>query len=181
MSSTARAYFENLYANSEDPWAFATSEYERRKYAVTMASLPRPRYGSAFEPGCSVGVLSELLATDIVEGALTHAARRLKNLRHVRVERRAIPAQWPREIFDLVIVSEVAYYFDDDDLTRVMSEITESTSPGAHVVAVHWRGETDYPLTGDDAHELMGATRLLRPLIHHVEEHFLLDVWERTT
>ena len=34
-----REYFEGLYAESKDPWDFETSEYERNKYARTLAVL----------------------------------------------------------------------------------------------------------------------------------------------
>ena len=57
MTSTNRSYFEEMYRDSDDPWEFGTSPYEQRKYAVTVASLPRSRYRSAYEPGCSIGVL----------------------------------------------------------------------------------------------------------------------------
>lgn len=187
VSSTARSYFEKMYAESDDPWQFATSEYEQRKYALTMASLPRERYYSAFEPGCSIGVLSELLAqrcqrllaTDLVGGALATASERLKGYHDVRVEERAIPEQWPEEAFDLIVLSEVAYYFDEADLLEIMNHVVRSTVPGAHLVAVHWRGETDYSLTGDQAHELIARTETLQRVVHHEEEQFLLDVWER--
>ncbi len=48
MTSTSRAYFERMYRDSVDPWDFESSAYEQRKYAVTVASLPRPRYRSAY-------------------------------------------------------------------------------------------------------------------------------------
>lgn len=176
-----------MYAASDDPWQFTTSAYEQRKYALTVASLPRSRYDSAFEPGCSIGVLSELLATrcrrllatDLVGNALATATERLKGYRHVRVEERAIPEQWPQEPFDLIVMSEIAYYFDEAALLEIMDGVERSTAQGAHLVAVHWRGETDYPLTGDDAHELIARTPTLRSVVHHIEEQFLLDVWER--
>jgi hypothetical protein len=187
MTSTARSYFETMYAASDDPWHFATSSYELRKYALTVASLPRSRYDSAFEPGCSIGVLSEqlatrchqLLATDLVIDAVAVATRRLEGHRHVRVEHRAIPEQWPHEIFDLIVFSEIAYYFDEPALGEIMDLVARSTGTGAHLIAVHWRGETDYPLTGDHAHELIACTPTLRSVVHHEEEEFLLDVWER--
>lgn len=56
--STPPAYFEAMYAGAVDPWDLAGRWYEQRKYALTLASLPRPRYRAAFEPGCSVGVLT---------------------------------------------------------------------------------------------------------------------------
>ena len=55
-------YFDGMYAASPDPWGFESRWYERRKYAVTMALLPAERYRDAFEPGCSIGVMTGLLA-----------------------------------------------------------------------------------------------------------------------
>ena len=187
MSSTQRSYFEAMYAHQTDPWGFETSEYEARKYSVTLASLPKARYGAVFEPGCSVGVLSEklatrcdeLLATDVIPAALERAASRLQDYPHVTIERRAIPEEWPEGQFDLVVLSEIAYYFDENDLARVVSLILQSTTDGAHVIGVHWRGETDYPLSGDRTHELISADPHFDRLVEHVEHDFTLAVWER--
>jgi hypothetical protein len=51
-------YFSDRYAASADPWGLAERWYESRKYALSLALLPRERYRAAFEPGCSIGVLS---------------------------------------------------------------------------------------------------------------------------
>jgi hypothetical protein len=187
MTSTTRSYFEQMYRDTSDPWGFESSPYEQHKYGVTVASLPRARYRSAFEPGCSIGVLSELLAarcdrllsSDIIPSALQRAEERFREQPHVRVEERAIPGQWPTGPFDLVVLSEIAYYFDEADLRQVMASVTGSTTPGAHIVGVHWRGVTDYPLSGDEAHRIMGDTPGLAAVVHHLEEQFVLHVWER--
>lgn len=187
MTSTNRSYFEQMYRDNADPWSFESSPYEQRKYAVTVASLPRARYRSAYEPGCSVGVLSELLATrcdrllssDIIPSALQRAEARLRRRPHVWFEERSIPEQWPSGPFDLVVLSEIAYYFDEADLGSVMACVTSSTVVGAHVVGVHWRGETNYPLTGERCHRIISETPGLANLVHHREEEFVLDVWER--
>jgi hypothetical protein len=188
VTSTERRYFEEMYESSRDPWNYSTSWYERRKYALTVAALPRVRYPSAFEPGCSIGVLSELLAvrcdrllaTDILPAPLERASERLHRFPGVIVEQRAIPESWPKQRFDLVVLSELAYYFDAETLSDIVLKVTESTDPGADLVAVHWRGETDYPLTGDQAHELIDGCPKFQCVARHVEERFVLDVWERT-
>ena len=61
-TSLAPEYFEDVYNANDDPWNFASSEYEAAKYAATLAALPREKYASAFEIGCSIGVLTEKLA-----------------------------------------------------------------------------------------------------------------------
>ena len=187
MTSTDRQYFRNMYAANNDPWNFETSLYERRKYALTLDTLTKERYHNAFEPGCSIGVLSELLAprcerllaTDIVPSALAQATHRLERYENVVVERRAIPESWPNDTFDLVVLSEIAYYFDAESLRDILSLVVRSTARGAHVVGVHWRGETDYPLTGDAAHEVINSNNNLRRIVRHFEEDFVLDLWER--
>lgn len=187
MTSTSHSYFEEMYRDDADPWGFESSPYEQRKYALTVASLPRSRYRSAYEPGCSVGVLSELLAarcdrllsSDIVPSALQRAESRVRHKAHVQIQKRAIPDQWPSGLFDLVVLSEIAYYFDVTDLCRVMACVIDSTTPGAHVVGVHWRGETDYPLTGEQSHRIIGDTLAFVTVVHHIEEEFVLDIWER--
>ena len=54
-------YFEALYASSPDPWHFATSDYERRKYAKTLDAIGHVA-GEAFEIGCSIGIFTRALA-----------------------------------------------------------------------------------------------------------------------
>ena len=185
MPSLDRSYFDDIYAEDVDPWGFETRWYEQRKYALTVAALPEPRYRSAFEPGCSIGVLTallaprcdRLLATEIVESALMRAEERLAGVDHVTLVRSAIPEEWPSETFDLVVLSEIAYYFDATALDDVVGRLLGSTVPGATVVAAHWRGETNYPLTGDAAHRILADRAEFEPLAHHLEADFVLDVW----
>ena len=42
-------YFDALYTADSDPWNFATSPYERAKYALTLNAMPKSRYQSALE------------------------------------------------------------------------------------------------------------------------------------
>ena len=35
------AYFDGMYAGGDDPWQLSTRWYEQRKYAITLAMLPR--------------------------------------------------------------------------------------------------------------------------------------------
>jgi hypothetical protein len=188
MTSTARAYFEEMYENCDDPWDFAHSSYESRKYALSVASLPKDHYANAYEPGCSIGVLTEhlaprcrrLLASDMMGKPLVLAADRLERYDNVQVEQRTIPDEWPDEIFDLIVLSEVAYYFDVETLTHITNLVCVSTVIGAHVMGVHWRGRTNYPLSGDSAHAVIDQNANLALIVHHIEDDFVLDVWQRT-
>ena len=108
-------YFEDVYRNNEDPWDFEKSEYEKAKYEATIRALRKPMYENALELGCSIGVLTamlaphckKLLSTDINETALQKARHRLQNTTNVRFEQAAIPNDYPNDTFDLVVMSEV--------------------------------------------------------------------------
>lgn len=156
-------YFDGVYAAKDDPWDFATSEYERDKYADTLANLPRERYPRAFEVGCSIGILTaqlaercdDLLSIDVSEKALAKARRRCAGLASVHIELMSLPEQQPRGAFDLIVVSEVAYYWNRADLERAMDLLSAHHLPGGDLLLVHWTPPVhDYPLTGDAVHDL---------------------------
>ncbi len=182
-------YFEAMYKAASDPWGFADRWYEQRKYAISVAQLPGSRYRSAFEPGCSVGVLTRMLAKrcdrllscDLAEAAVRATTRRTADMPHVHVERRQIPGQWPSGHFDLVVFSEILYYFGDDDLERILDHAVRALQPGGTLLAVHWRHPVaEYPRSGDDVHRLLAARRGLARLVDHREPDFLAEVYVRT-
>ncbi len=171
MTGDARdpSYFDALYAADADPWRFETSDYEAQKYAETIAALPRPYYCDAVEVGCSVGVLTEQLAAraktvlgvDVSQAALDRAATRCAALPHVRFAKLRVPDDPLPGRYDLILLSEVLYYFDTPTLARLAENLRGVAMSGADLVLVHWLGETpDYPQTGDSAVEaFVSATR----------------------
>jgi SAM-dependent methyltransferase len=180
-------YFDGQYEASPDPWGFTSRWYERRKYAISVAMLPSARYRSAFEPGCSIGELTAMLAPrcdallscDVSAAAVTAAARRVAAFPQVRVELRAVPGGWPAGAgrFDLVIFSEMLYYLGDDDLRQTLDLATAALSPGGTLLAVHWRHPVAaYPRTGDEVHEAITARPELTLTADHREPDFLAQV-----
>ncbi len=184
-----RAHFEGLYARDPDPWGFATSDYERAKYARTLAvAVPGAPVGSAFEAGCSIGVFSALLASrcerllavDVSRRALDVARVRLAGRPGVRLERRTLPEELPRERFDLAVFSEVLYYWDRATLQGALEPIAALIAEGGALVAVHWRRATrTYPLGGDEVHETLAAGLALRLVHREQTADYRLDRFER--
>lgn len=181
-------YFDTLYREAGDPWRLGGSWYEERKRALTMASLPRARFRSAFEPGCALGLLTELLAprcdrllaTDVATEPLAAAAVRLTAHPHVELRRLTVPRQWPAGEFDLVVVSELGYYLDHTDLSTLVERMVGGLAADGVVVACHWRHPAPgYPLTGDEVHEALVAESGLTGLAVHREADFRLDVLAR--
>ena len=183
------SYFDERYAADPDPWQFQTSDYERGKYAATLAALPQDRYVSVLEIGCSIGVLTRQLASrcdtlislDLTELALAQARARCRDLDHVRFELAQVPGQWPAGSFDLILLSEVVYYLDADDVARLVERVRRSLVDGGGVVLVHWTGETHYPLTGDEAADsfVKGGADFLRVTYRERADKYRLDVLHR--
>jgi SAM-dependent methyltransferase len=185
-------YFAHLYEGGDDPWRLATRWYEKRKYDLTLAALPAERYRSGLEVGSSVGVLTaalaprcdNLLAVDTAQRAVDLAAERTEHLPGVCVQRRTLPGDWPSGHFDLVVLSEVGYYFAAKDFHRLLDLTSAALYPGGTLVAVHWRHlVADYPTGGDEVHKALahraGDLGLVRT-VHHEELDFWLEVYLRT-
>ena len=188
--SMDRSYFDALYAADDDPWKFATSDYEKRKYAATLEALPRPRYASALEIGCSIGVLTydlaarcdALLATEPVSRALDQARKRCIDLKNVTFADMTAPDQWPTGSFDLILLSEVVYYLTESQIAALAKRVNRSLERGGQVELVHWVRETDYPLSGDDAvcAFLRDTTSFLKIIRQERTADYRLDLCERS-
>ena len=185
-------YFDHVYQANRDPWNFESSPYEREKYAATLAALPRSYYAEAFEIGCSLGVLTaqlapscgHLLAVDVSEAALAQARARCADLPQVQIEQVQIPQQFPAQQFDLILVSEVGYYWSPEDLARATEQILAGLRPGGQLLLVHWTPPVhDYPLTGDDVHTFFLAKATadgpLRHLTGQRHSTYRLDLLEK--
>jgi len=182
-------YFEQLYASDPDPWDFETSEYERAKYRHTLSELPHPRFRRALEVGCANGALTvdlaprcdRLIAVDVVESVLKRGRDRCADQRHVEFHNMRVPRQTPDGPFDLILLSEVACYWDDADLAGVAQYLCRATEDDGHVLLVHYTEETGYPKTADEAVETLrdlvgnhfNTLKTERPL------HYRLDLWQR--
>ena len=183
-----RTFFDEFYGDSSDPWGFTDRWYEKRKRALTLAALPRTRFVSAFEPGCSIGVLTaelaarcdSVLATDISERPLAIARRRLHGLPGVRLELLPVPSRWPSGKFDLIALSEVGYYCGAADFELLLDLAVASMTADGVLVACHWRHPVpEYPLTGDQVHAALGRRKTLALLANHIEDDFRLQVYVR--
>jgi len=189
-ASLQPSYFDQVYAADADPWSFETSDYERSKYAATLAALPALHYEQAFEIGCSIGVLTaqlatrcqHLLAVDVADAALSRARERCAALPQVDVQCMQVPNTLPPGDFDLIVLSEVGYYWSLDDLQRALVWMFGALRSGGHLVLVHWTPVVaDYPLTGDDVHDMTRRQADIRGWSHPFGQrhaHYRIDVFE---
>ncbi len=183
-------YFDKLYTADPDPWRFETSEYEAQKYAATLAALPNKRYQSTFEIGGSIGVLTEqlaeycdsLLSVDISTIAQETAIQRCQHLPHVRFQIMNVPHEYPDDSFDLVLLSEVGYYWCWEDFKQAQTRIFDSLLPGGHLLLVHWLHEAiDYPLRGHQVHDAFQefAESRMHQRVSQRTQDYRLDLYEK--
>jgi cyclopropane fatty-acyl-phospholipid synthase-like methyltransferase len=179
-------YLHGLYEVDPDPWQISSGFYEQRKRQLLLGCLPAPRYASAFEPACSNGVLSlllarrcdRLLAVDVSERAVQAATERLADQPNVLVRQAALPEQWPDDRFDLVVLSEFGYFLPVEKWQEVVERTASSLTDGATVVACHWRADFAERLAQTELlHELLHQTLPLRHVLRLDDEDFLVDVW----
>ncbi len=185
---SSAAFFERKYQECADPWNFSGSAYELERYDTTMRALAGRRFRCAFEPGCSVGVLTERLArvsdrvyaVDLSPTAVKAAEVRCAGMENVCVRAGSLADPLPQTEFDLIVLSEIGYYLDLDELAHCGAALVRKLVPGGCLLGVHWLGQsTDHRLSGDQVHE---ALRSLSGLaLEHSERHagFRLDRWTR--
>ena len=184
--TAAQAPFDALFRTNSDPWGFRTRWYERRKRALTLACLPRPRYASGYEPGCANGELAaalaercdRLLCSDFVPEAVALARQRLACHPHAQAIEATTPQQWPPSSFDLVVVSELGYYLDTDALSILARHIRSALRADGTVLACHWRHAiAGHPLDGDAVHRQLHRDLGLALHTSVVETDLRIEVW----
>jgi 2-polyprenyl-3-methyl-5-hydroxy-6-metoxy-1,4-benzoquinol methylase len=174
--SLGPTHFKRLYDANADPWQFRASAYEQAKYRRTIEALENRSFISAFEVGCSIGVMTRmlaprcaaLLAVDIVEQPLTAARAVCVDQPWVRFQRMQVPGEWPDETFDLIVLSEVLYFLSPTDIAAVADRVAGSLMPNGVVLLVNWRGHSEDPCTGDEAARafMRRTARWLAPRTH---------------
>lgn len=187
------AHFQQLYEQDDDPWQVRHSWYEQRKRQLLLAALPAQRYRHVFEPACGNGELTALLAqradqvtaSDFSPAAVSLTQRRLDstaNAERVAVRCQRMPQEWPREAtFDLIVISEMAYYLSPEELPQLRERCLETLTMHGCLVLCHWRPPfADRVLDTGAIHASFDASAELYRLAHHEESDFLLDVWSRS-
>jgi SAM-dependent methyltransferase len=189
MTESRLRHFEALYNASDDPWNVRGAWYERRKRAILLASLAKPHYRNAFEPGCGNGAMSaelaprceRLLASDGAVAALDAARRDVPPALAgaVRFEQRRLPDDWPDgETFDLIVISELGYYFPLPEAAALLARAAAGLAPDGELVMCHYLHDFDDRACSTDAlHRAAGdVPGLRRRLVHH-DQDFVLETW----
>ena len=193
VDPSSGAFFDAKYRTAEDPWDFALDPYELGRYREVVSHVDPDRHRRAFEPGCSIGVLTEMLgdrceivdASDLSEVAVQRARRRCAHLPGVTVEVGDL-SDPPARHYELIVLSEVGYYLTEPELEQAIEVLTERLMPGGRLIAAHWIGTSaDHRLHGHRVHELLADALSTWVLAHHAvhlddrHDGYRLDVWDR--
>ena len=186
--TTSPEFFEERYRNERDPWNFEHSEYEQDRFERIAQALAQRRYRHALEPGCSIGTLTVRLATlcdritafDLSPTAVTQARERCAGYPHVELRVAALDVATPVEAHDLIILSELGYYFSPEAWEALATDLASRMQQGTVLLASHWLGHSEEHVQhGDEVHRTLRAVPHLR--LEHEERRpgFRLDRFVR--
>jgi len=186
MDSTTQPFFDELYARSADPWGFATEPYEQNRHRHIVEQLGAETFERGFEPGCSIGELTQRLATrcrhllalDISPIAVARARARCAGLPQVQIAQGRLPEDLPTRGVDLLVLSEIGYYFERACLADILDALTTRTVPGALLVVAHWTGvSADHLLSGYEVHEVIDAHAGWTCRHHEERPGYVIGTW----
>lgn len=157
----AAAVFDQLHLQKEDPWALATSDYERLKRQALL-EMVGSGYRHALEVGCSIGTLTtglaerseQVTALDASTTAIETARRRYGQQANIEFQCLTVPFEWPQGQFDLVVLSEVGYFMSTDQLEHTLQRIHDSTDASFVLALCHVLGDIDdWPADAKSVHQ----------------------------
>jgi SAM-dependent methyltransferase len=189
VRKVSKENFEARYRQNQDPWDFATSAYELGRYETTLSALSQTNYGTVYEPGCSVGVLTAALAAmaerviaiDFAPSAVLRARERCSAWPNVEIHCASAATYVPEPPLDLVVFSELGYYFDAPELARIGHVLSRKLKPLGEFLAVHWLGHSpDHVMHGDQVHETLRRNLPLMWVKGERYPLFRIDSWRKS-
>lgn len=186
--------FDALYSQNPDPWQVRSSWYERRKRNLLLACLPKERYKTILELGCGTGEMTACLAqraaivraVDLSHIALSRCHHYLETMGIYNVETSCarVPETWPVSgdaAFDLLVISEFAYYLEDREIDDFIEHCQRSLTYGGDWLMCHYL-PSFHDRRQDTMHLHQRITDALKkdPIVSHHDEVFLLNIWRKT-
>ncbi|WP_428342968.1 PIG-L family deacetylase [Mycobacterium sp.] len=166
-----------------DPWRLDVSEYEKRRLAITLACLGRQHYPTVLEIGCATGQLSaqlrlradQVIGMDASELALDVARARPDTVEWLLG---AAPADIPDREFDLIVLSEVAYFLDGPELLATLRAARRQLRPHGEILIANWSAPTEnIPLDGPTVDAQAAAIFALPRRAGYQDADLTIQVW----
>jgi SAM-dependent methyltransferase len=139
--------FEKKFRAEIDPWDYTHSRFEHFKRLNLLRACGPVKHGRVLELGCAIGETSRrlgrislrLLAIDGSPTALAEAVRRNPHSPHISFRYAILPGQMPRSQFDLIVVSELAYYLRQHQQKALADRMVWALAPGGMAVILNHR------------------------------------------
>jgi SAM-dependent methyltransferase len=125
----------------------------------------------------------EVEAFDIAPSAVAAARERCRGLANVHLTCKALAEDGIDGQFDLIVLSEIGYYFEVAKLRRIAISLMSRLLPGGVILAAHWLGTSrDHLLKGDSVHDVLRFTfGEVGFVLDHAERYpgFRMDRWSK--
>jgi len=182
--------FDAKFEANPDPWNYRTSRFEAFKRKVLLQACGVRPFGRGLELACANGETTRMLArrclkltaVDGSKAAVEEARRRTAELSNVRVTQADLPAQLPQGAFDLIVVSELLYYLDQQALNRTLARCWTALAPGGRIVLLHhtiFFDDVAIPPARAQSAAKAYFTARARPVFHRALSHFDVAAFER--
>lgn len=179
--------FEAPYLDS-DPWGYQQHWYENRRRHLIAAMLPYEQLGHVLEVGCANGLMAKALASrsqhwlgvDIASRAIELAQQQVQDAPNVTLWHMDITAQWPAKNFDTVLMCDVGYYMDDIAIQHLASQMRQTMTPQAVLLAAHWRHDFEEVVTPTpEVHRILAKASKFKEVAQYSDKDLLVQVWTR--
>lgn len=167
-------------------WALS-AEHERLRHQSIMSALPRRYYAHAFEPGCGAGELTAQLvktcgrvsAIDVLPDKVARARARCAPWGSADIRCADLRDHMPEKPVDLMVFSELGYYFSAPELIDIARNLVNRMTPGGEFIAAHsLNPEMDPVLHADAVHCQLLANLPLRWVTGERHGGLRIDRWQ---
>ena len=139
--------FAGKFAGDDDPWGTFSNRDEAVKRGAILHALGTGPIGRVLELASgngsnSAAIAPRALRLDATEGTaegtrLTAAA--IARYPRAQASALALPAAFPRGVYDAVVVAELLYYLSERDMARVAVDVAAALRGGGRLVLAHHR------------------------------------------
>lgn len=139
--------FAAKFATDDDPWrTFSNRDEAIKRQAILHALGPGP-LGRVLELASgngsnSVAIAPRALRLDATEGTAEGTrltAQAVDRYPRAHASQLALPARFPRPMYDAIVVAELLYYLSARDMAWVATDIGAALRPGGRLVLAHHR------------------------------------------
>ncbi len=98
----------------------------------------------------------------------------------VHIRDGTLPEDLPTQTFDLIVFSEVGYYFSRQELASLIARLWSRLKPDGRLIACHWLGHSeDHKLHGRVVHETINHALAARSDFYRADDAYTLQSWSK--